>query len=135
MLTNMRLVTVTLLMLLCAPLWAADPTGTIAGTVLDPSGAAIVGAKVTATNINTGLKREATTATDGGYVFPLVPVGVYNVTVEAGGFRRLEQRGIEVRADQSASVPVNLEVGSSLQSVTVEADAAMVETRSLSKKP
>src|ERR1051326_7400170 len=88
MLTNMRLVTVTLLILLCVPLWAADPTGTIAGTVLDPSGAAIVGAKVTATNINTGLKREATTASDGGYVFPLVPVGVYSVTVEAQGFRR-----------------------------------------------
>jgi hypothetical protein len=116
--------------LLCVPLWAADPTGTIAGTVLDPSGAAIVGAKVTATNINTGLKREATTASDGGYVFPLVPVGVYSVTVEAQGFRRLEQRGIEVRADQSSSVPVNLEVGSSSQSVTVEANADMVETRS-----
>src|SRR5262249_60452733 len=98
--------------------------------VLDPSGAAIVGAKVTATNINTGLKREATAASDGGYVFPLVPVGVYSVTVEAQGFRRLEQRGIEVRADQSASVPINLEVGRSSQSVTVEANAAMVETRS-----
>jgi hypothetical protein len=110
--------------------FAQQPTGTITGTVSDPSGAAVVGAKVIATNLNTGLTRETTTANDGGYVFPLVPVGVYSVTVEAQGFRRFEQRGVEVRTDASASVPLSLQLGSATQSVTVEANAQMVQTQS-----
>ncbi|MGA8597021.1 MAG: carboxypeptidase regulatory-like domain-containing protein [Bryobacteraceae bacterium] len=109
---------------------AADPTGTIAGTVTDPSGAAIAGAKVTVTNIGTGFTRDVSTASDGGYVFPLLPVGFYSVTIEASGFRRFEQRGIEVKTDESSSVPIRLEVGSSTQSVTVQANAQMVETQS-----
>lgn len=112
-----------------SPMWA-DPTGTIAGSVGDPTGALVVGAKVVATNLGTGLKRDATTASDGGFVLPLLPVGFYSVGVEAPGFRRLEQRGIEVRTDQSVTLQLKLELGSSQQSVTVEADAEMVETRS-----
>ncbi|HEX4170771.1 MAG TPA: carboxypeptidase regulatory-like domain-containing protein [Bryobacteraceae bacterium] len=119
-----------LLCLFSAALWAVDPTGTIAGNVSDPSSAAVVGAKVTATNINTGLTREATSAGDGGYVFPLLPVGFYSVKVAAGGFRNFEQRGIEVKTDESSAVPVHLEIGSASQSVTVEANAQMVETQS-----
>jgi Carboxypeptidase regulatory-like domain/TonB dependent receptor len=116
--------------LLFSTLAWADPTGTIAGSVSDPTGAAIVGAKIAVINSGTGLKREATTAADGGYVFPLLPVGVYTVTVEANGFRRTEQRGVEVKTDESVTVPVKLEIGSSQQSVTVQATAEMVETRS-----
>ena len=95
-------------------LFGADPTGTIAGTVLDPSGAAVPGASVTATALSTGLKRVATTSVDGGYLFPLLPVGPYSVTVEAAGFRRFEQKGIIVQTDQSATVPIKLEIGSTI---------------------
>jgi hypothetical protein len=115
---------------LASGIFGQQPTGTINGTVTDPSGAAVVGAKVIATNLNTGLTRDTTTANDGGYVFPLVPVGFYSVTVEAQGFRRFEQRGIEVRTDQFASVPVSLQIGSATQSVTVDANAQMVQTQS-----
>ncbi|MBV8809970.1 MAG: TonB-dependent receptor [Acidobacteriaceae bacterium] len=118
------------LFLVPAALWAADPTGTIAGTVSDPSGAAIVGARVVATNVNTALTRETTTAADGGYVFPLLPVGFYTVQAEAPGFQRYEQRGIEVRTDQSVSVPIGLKIGSSSQTVTVQSNAEMVQTQS-----
>jgi hypothetical protein len=109
---------------------AQQPTGTITGAVSDPTGAAVVGAKVVATNLNTGLTRDTSTANDGGYVFPLVPAGFYSVSVEAQGFRRFEQRGIEVRTDESARVPVSLQIGSATQSVTVEANAQMVQTQS-----
>jgi hypothetical protein len=126
----MRLKLVAFLFLICAAVRAADPTGTITGTVSDPSGAAVVGAKVVATNINTGFSRETTTVSDGGYSFPLMPVGLYRATVDANGFRHFEQRGIEVRTDESSAVPVRLEIGSSTQSVTVEANAQMVETQS-----
>jgi hypothetical protein len=109
---------------------AADPTGTITGIVTDPTGGAVAGAKVTVTALNTGLSRTATTANDGGFVFPLMPVGAYSVTVEVSGFRRFEQRGVELRADSSTSVPVTLQIGSVAETVTVEASAEMVETRS-----
>ena len=104
-LATRSILTVLLVCLLPAVLWAADPAGAIAGGVSDPSGAAIVGAKVVATNINTGLARDVTTAADGGYLFPLLPVGFYSINVQAPGFERYEQRGIEVKTDQSTSYP------------------------------
>jgi hypothetical protein len=114
----------------CALVYAADPTGTIAGTAVDPSGAAVTNAKVSIKNQATGLTRESTTATDGGYLFPLVPVGTYTISVEAQGFRRFEQRGIEVKTDASSALPVTLQLGPVTDAVTVEANAEMVETRS-----
>ncbi|HZT29588.1 MAG TPA: carboxypeptidase regulatory-like domain-containing protein [Bryobacteraceae bacterium] len=110
--------------------YAADPTGKIAGTVLDPSGAAVVDAKITATAVATGLTRTASSGGDGGYVFPLLPVGIYNVSVVASGFRTFEQKGVEVRTDQSVTVPIVLQIGAASESVTVEANAQLVETRS-----
>ena len=111
-------------------LWAVDPTGTIAGHVSDPSGAAVAGANVVATNTNTGVVLRTVSAGDGGYIFPLVPVGVYNVGVEVTGFQRYEQQGIEVRTDQSATVPVVLQIGSPNQQITVQANSEMVQTQS-----
>src|SRR5207253_5681844 len=70
------------------------------------------------------------TTNNGGYVFPLVPVGFYSIAVDAQGFRHFEQRGIEVRTDASATVPVSLQIGSATQSVTVEANSQMVQTQS-----
>ena len=115
---------------LCLALSAAEPTGTIAGTVTDPSGAAVAGAKITVTNAATGLTREANSNADGGYVFPLLPVGTYNISVENAGFRRFEQRGVQVKADSSSNVSVALQLGAVTDTVTVEANAEMVETRS-----
>ncbi len=115
---------------LCTVLRAADPTGTIAGTILDPSGAPIANSRVTATALATGFTRETTSHIDGSYVFPLLPVGVYGVSVQAAGFEGLEQRGIEVRADQNSTLTLTLKIGSAAQSVTVEANAQMIETRS-----
>jgi hypothetical protein len=109
---------------------AAEPTGTIAGTVTDPSAAAVAGAKITVTNSATGLTRQASSSTDGGYVFPLLPVGTYNISVENAGFRRFEQVGVQVKADSSASVSIALQLGAVSDTVTVQANAEMVETRS-----
>src|SRR5262249_41691902 len=114
---------------LMSVLWGADPTGSLAGRVVDPTGAVIVNAKVTATAIATGLTRDTTTATDGGYVFPLLPPGIYALIVEAKGFSRFEQRGIEIRANVSSTVPIVLQLGSAMASITVEADADLVDTR------
>ena len=123
------------LLLFCAlslfvfSMFGADPTGTIAGTVLDPSGAAVVGAKVTATAQATGLTRQTVSAVDGGYVFPLLPVGIYTVSTEATGFRRSEQKGIQVEADKASTVSISLQIGATNETISVEANAELVETR------
>ncbi|MFL6464393.1 MAG: carboxypeptidase regulatory-like domain-containing protein [Bryobacteraceae bacterium] len=109
---------------------AADPTGTIAGTILDPSGASVPNALVAVANTQTGLRREQRTSTDGQFIFPLLPIGTYEVSIEAGGFRRSIQTGVRVEADQSATLPITLQVGMPTESVQVQADAEMVETRS-----
>jgi hypothetical protein len=118
------------LSILQAVVQAADPTGSIGGRVLDTSGAAIVNARIVATAIATGLKRETTTAVDGGYIFPLLPVGTYSLAVEASGFSRFEQQGIDVRANVNSTAPIVLQVGSTAESVTVQANAELVDTRS-----
>src|ERR1700730_10588696 len=109
--------------------FGADPTGTIDGTVLDTSGAAVDGAKVTATAEAAGLTRQTVSAGDGGYVFPLLPVGIYTVSTEATGFRRSEQKGIQVEADKASTVPISLQIGATNETISVEANAELVETR------
>lgn len=126
----MRLLLPAVCLAAAAVVWAADPTGTIAGTIQDPTGATVGGARVSVASTATGLTREVRSGTDGSYVFPLLPVGVYNVSVEAQGFKNMEQQGIEVRADKNSSLVITLQLGSATQSVTVESNAQLVETRS-----
>ncbi len=109
---------------------AADPTGTIFGLVTDPTGAAVVGAEVTARNSRTGLIRSTRTDAQGAYLLPLIPVGTYGVTVQMQGFAHFEQTGITVLVDSVANIPVTLKLGAVTESVTVNADVPMVETRS-----
>src|SRR5215831_15969885 len=75
---------------------AADPTGTISGLIVDPSGGTVVNATVTVKNSSTGLTRSITTDSQGTYLFPLMPVGSYELIVEMAGFRRFQQTGITV---------------------------------------
>ena len=125
-----RFVLLLALACICTAAFAADPTGSITGTVVDPSGGALVGAKITVTSTATGLVREGVSATDGGYIFPLLPVGVYTVAVESAGFRRFEQSGVAVRADVTVSVLVTLQIGALTDAVTVAANAELMDTYS-----
>ncbi len=109
---------------------AADPTGTITGIVTDPSGSAVPGAQIAVKQTLTGLTRTLSTGADGAFLFPLMPVGTYEISVEAQGFRRFEQRGITLQVNAVANLPVTLQIGTLTESVSVQADAAMVETRS-----
>lgn len=125
-----------LTLLLCLSLGGAaysqTATGTILGTVLDSSGSAVVGAKVTVTNTGTNARVELTTNDQGGYTAPLLPLGAYSVTVSSSGFKTFEQRGIQLRVQQQARVDVTLQVGALTESVQVTADAAVVEATSSS---
>ena len=119
-----------LFLFLCLRLSAADPTGAIAGRVVDPSGSLIPGAKLTVESQTTGLRRESTSAADGGFIFPLLPPGTYNLTAESSAFRKYEQRGLVVPVNVTVSSVVTLQLGSLNESVQVEANALSSQRRS-----
>lgn len=102
--------------------------GSLRGEVQDPTGAVVPGAAVTVTNQETGVSVDTETTTAGTFFVPNLLAGRYTVTVEMPGFRRLVQRGIELRVNQVTEVTLTLEVGQVQQVVEVEAGAELVRT-------
>jgi hypothetical protein len=103
------------------PLLAQTNEGGIAGNVVDDSGAVIVGAKVTAKSQATGRQQESVTS-DGGYRFPSLPIGLYDLTFQRDGFASVTQTGVRVEVGSTTSVNITLRVGTATQNVTVAAD-------------
>ena len=101
-----------------ATVHAQTPSGTIAGVVTDPAGAAILGARVVITNKETQARRELVTATEGDYSAPALPAGVYEVLAEAPGFERL-RREVLIEAGTTTTVDLPMHVGPSTETVTV----------------
>ncbi|MGH9468891.1 MAG: TonB-dependent receptor domain-containing protein, partial [Terriglobia bacterium] len=116
------------LMMVARPAAAQYTTATLGGTVTDASGAVVPGAKVTARSTDTGLAKTITTTANGAYLFPALPVGHYDLTVEKSGFSTYVQRGITLTVNQAATQPVTLQVGLTSQQVTVSANARMINT-------
>ncbi len=119
-----------LLALVCSPLAAQDTTASIRGVVLDPSGAGVPQAEVTAIQDETGLTRTAVADRGGAYVLVLLPVGHYHLEATAKGFRKFVQEGITLSVNEAASVPIHLAIGSSTQIVKVLSNAPLIETSS-----
>lgn len=118
---------------LCASLGLAglvlgQTTSNILGTVTDPAGAAVPNARVTARNTGTNATKEAIADTEGRFRVPLLPIGNYDVTVEAPGFSKYQQSGITLRLNQDADLPIQLQVGAVTDTVTVSSDATLVNT-------
>ena len=116
----------------CALLSAQEFRSTISGRVTDPSGAAVPGVKVLATEKNTGARAETTSGGEGEYSLPFLPPGPYSLTVEHGGFKKYVQEGITVGTNMRLAIDVTLQVGSQTEAITVSADAAMLQTNSAS---
>ncbi|MGC1438944.1 MAG: carboxypeptidase regulatory-like domain-containing protein, partial [Terriglobales bacterium] len=117
---------------ICVPvaLFAQD-TASITGTVTDPTGAAIPGAQVTLTSVEHGINRSATANSTGDYLFAALPIGSYNLTVAASGFKRFQAAGIVLRVAQKSRVDVAMQVGAASTEVTVQGSSvAQVETQS-----
>jgi outer membrane receptor protein involved in Fe transport len=108
----------------------AQDVGTILGTVQDSSGLSVPAAKVTAVQNERGLTRTSATGSDGNYVLALLPIGTYKITVELSGFKTFVREGISLTANQNATVDARLEVGSINQSVSVTAEAPLVDNHS-----
>ena len=103
-------------------------TGTIAGTVLDPSGAAIPNAAITVTNEDTGIVRNSVATTDGVYTIPSLLPGKYTVEGKAQGFGTVQTKNVTVAVGSDTRVDLTLQVGSTTQNVVVTGAAATIET-------
>ncbi len=103
--------------------------GTILGTVTDPSGAVVAGAKVTAKNVNTGLERTTQTSADGSYSIPELPIGTYTVTVSQSGFQTSSTTNVAVDVAAERRVDVALKTGEAVTVVEVSGETLpQVET-------
>jgi hypothetical protein len=107
-------------------LWAQDSQ--VSGQIRDGSQAAIGGAKITLTRVETGDRREVTSGEEGYYSFPLLVPGHYNLTVEKDGFQTETQNGIQVLTGSVSAVDVTLKVGSATQVVSVDASVPLLQT-------
>jgi hypothetical protein len=108
--------------------WAQVGTTSIRGTVTDKSGAVIATAKVTLTSAAQALTREITTSSTGEYEFLALPPGTYTLTVEMAGFRKFENRNVQLLVNLPATVNVTLEVGVATETVEVSAQAVTLNT-------
>lgn len=113
----------------CVAGWAQ--TGSITGTVKDPSGAAIAGAKVVITDPGRGISREMDTNSTGDYNQSALPEGTYDVIVTATGFKKFQAKAVKLDVAQKARVDVTLQVGATTTEVVVQGEnVAQVETQS-----
>src|SRR5581483_8053949 len=103
-------------------------TGTITGTVTDPSEAAVPNAQITARNVDTGLERTTTSGEIGLYTLTLLPVGEYEVTAKRQGFADTKVVSVRVGVGQSITVELRMAVQAAATQVQVESGAAAVET-------
>jgi Carboxypeptidase regulatory-like domain len=118
--------------LLCVtPAFADNLYGTIRGVVADPSGAVLPGVQVKVTNVNTGLVKELTTGTDGGFQFVELQPGKYDLSATKANFKLFQTRGIEIIQNQTYVQNVKMELGAASEVLEVTANAAQVETTSI----
>ncbi len=97
---------------------AQKTTGLITGTVTDPSGAAVPVATVNILNERTSATRSATTNEQGSFSFPELDPGIYTLTVNKGGFKKLTERNVELHVADVTSVTLKMEMGAASETVT-----------------
>src|SRR5438046_2926338 len=121
---------IALVLAVCESAFAQGTTATILGFVKDGSGAAVAGAAVKATNVETNVTRATLTGNDGAYQIIFLPVGTYRVDIDMKGFKRFEQTGIVLDVNRNAREDATLEVGQLTETVEVKAEAPLVESKS-----
>jgi hypothetical protein len=110
-----------------ASAWSQTITASLEGIVKDPSGALIAGATARILNTGTNAVVEAKTEQDGRFFAPILQPGIYSVTVEAQGFKKVEHANLKLDVAQAARIEIELPVGSLTESVEVTSSAALVD--------
>lgn len=108
--------------------WAQTGTTSLRGTVTDKTGAAIVSAKVSLENVGQSAHRQMNTTSTGEYEFVALAPGTYALTAESNGFRKYEQRGIELLVNAPTTLNITLEVGTTTQTIEVTGQAQTLNT-------
>ena len=108
---------------------AQQATGTITGTVKDPSGAAVAGAAVTLTDTERGTSLNTQTNADGIYSFPQLPISTYELRVEANGFQTSVRGGIALQLNQTATIDLAMAIGQVSQTLQVTESAPPLQTQ------
>ena len=111
----------------CALYGQADK-GTLLGTVQDASGAAVPGAAVKATEVNTNILHSTTTNDDGNYTFPLLEPGLYTVEADHTGFSRVTRTNVHLEANSAVRTDFAMPLGSVSDTISVSASAAVLQT-------
>ncbi|MBL8217261.1 MAG: carboxypeptidase regulatory-like domain-containing protein [Bryobacterales bacterium] len=121
---------IALLLLAALPLAAQQGRGTISGTITDASGAIVPAASVRLVNTGTNAATAVNTNEEGYFTAPALPVGVYSVTAEKTGFKRVTQSNITLQVDGRISLNLQMEVGATAESIEVTAEASLVDVGS-----
>jgi len=121
---------VILYLLMVASAAAQSDRGTIAGSVLDSSGAAVGGASITITGADTGNTYKTVSTPEGVYRVADIQTGRYNVTIQAPGFKVSQQQGVLIQISTTTALNVTLELGNVQEEITVQADAPTLQTES-----
>ncbi len=112
-----------------ASLFAQVGTATLSGTVTDPSGAVVVNAEVQAVNTGTNFAQITHSNSTGLYVFDSLPPGHYRLTGKSPGFKEVLEQGLILHVQDTVTVNLKMELGSPSESVTVKADALLINTQ------
>lgn len=126
--TMMRMLGMMLLALGLA--YSQESTGNISGTVTDPSGAVVPEVSVTVTNAGTGVTRSVKTTSAGLFVVTNLPVGNYDLSVSAPGFKKFTAQRIRVNVNDRLNIPVALEVGGATETVSVSETGVQLQAQS-----
>lgn len=116
---------------LASPAMAQSSTGGLRGAVRDAQGV-IPGVTITLTNDANGVSRDTISNASGEYSFPAVDPSTYSIKAAVQGFRTFERRGIRIGAQQFVTLDITLEVGTVSETITVTADAPLIETSNAS---
>ena len=119
-------------LLACVSAFAQQTTGNISGRVLDPQGAAIPGATVTAKSVSTGFTRTEVSGAEGGYRLTALPVGIYAVTAELPGFATVVKPDIVVEVSETVAIDFNMKVAAVAETVNVTGSTPLIQTNSSS---
>jgi hypothetical protein len=103
-------------------------TGAIAGVITDPAGSVVPQADIKVTNTETGETRTTTSQTNGAYIVPLLPPGLYRVDVSKSGFKLSSYPNIRVNVTETETLNARLEVGALTEQITVAAEAEQLQT-------
>ena len=112
--------------LFTAGLQAQVTTATVQGRVLDPTGAVVPGASVTASNQANGAEFATTASSSGEFTLTYLPAGVYSMIVEADGFKVLLETDLQLGSGQRASIDYSLELGVATETVTITSEAPLL---------